>query len=379
MKFNSTIFILTFLLVVPFTFAAVNGKCSDRNGICIQSTKCDDYGGVSYSGKCPSDPNDIKCCDSIPCTADDGREGNCMFEDECSEDQISGKCPGGNDFKCCVKSIISTNGENYDSISTSFEETKIPCTADDGREGNCMYVDQCSGDLISGKCPGGNDFKCCVKSTNTNPTTAGNPGSISTKFDGTKLNKEQFVSKVSSYCSLHPNEIASEMCNNLNIVYSTSKSSNVNPELVIARAMVEGNDPGISKHNYWGMGCTNTGGIEACFTYSSLQAGIKDFGKNVSKYKNLAEMMSKYAYIGKYWYNPGSWGIGGCKYFPYIKKYMSTERQSIVTNICSKSTKCNKKGGDCTKTTPEDQNAYATWQVKDKLGPYMCKVFGTCY
>ena len=72
------------------------------------------------------------------------------------------------------------------------------------------------------------------------------------------------------------------------------------------------------------MGCTNTGGLAACITYSSLEAGIKGFGNNVSKYNNLAEMMSKYAYIGKYWYNPGSWSVGGCIYFPYIKKYMSS-------------------------------------------------------
>ena len=169
------------------------------------------------------------------------------------------------------------------------------------------------------------------------------------------------------------------MCNDLGFVYDVSKSANVNPELVISRAMVEGNSPGISKHNYWGMGCTNTGGYEACITYNSLEAGIKGFGDNVSKYNNLSEMMSKYAYIGKYWYNPGSWSAGGCIYFSYIKKYMSTGRQSTVASVCSKSTTCTKSGGDCTPTTSEDQNAYSKWQVQEKLVPYMCKVFGTCY
>ena len=318
MKFNSKLLILTLLLIVPYTFAALNGKCSGRNGICVKTTTCSSYGGVSFSGKCPSDSNDVKCCDSISCSADDGRKGSCMF------------------------------------------------------------TDQCSGDMVSGKCPGGSNFKCCVK---PNPTPSGssssNPGSISTKFDGSKLTRQQFISKLSTYCKAHPSQIASEMCNNLGVVYDTSKSANVNPELVIARAMAEGNSPGISKHNYWGMGCTNTGGLAACITYSSLQAGIKGFGNNVSKYKNLAEMMSKYAYIGKYWYNPGSWSVGGCIYFPYIKKYMSSGRQSTVTSICGKSSKCTTSGGDCTPTTSEDQNAYATWQVKEKLGPYMCKVFGT--
>lgn len=320
MNFKSHFLILTLLLVAPFTYAALNGKCTGRNGICINTSTCSNYGGVNYSGKCPSDPNDVRCCDSISCTANDGRKGTCMFTDQCSGDQISGKCPGGTNFKCCVK-----------------------------------------------------------PSSGTSSSSSGNPGTISTKFAGSKLTKAQFVSKVSSYCSLHPNDIASEMCSNLGIVYSASKAANVNPELVIARAMAEGNSPGKAKHNYWGMGCTNTGGYNACITYSSLEAGIKGFGANVSKYSNLAEMMSKYAYIGKYWYRPGTWSIGGCIYFPYIKKYMSSARQSAVTSICGKSTSCTLSGGDCTSTTSEDQTAYATWQVKEKLGPYMCKVFGTCY
>ena len=207
--------------------------------------------------------------------------------------------------------------------------------------------------------------------------TASGAGAISTKFDGTKLTRAEFVSKVSSYCSAHPGAIAAEMCSNPGLVYDVSKSSNVNPELVITRAMAEGNSPGISKHNYWGINCTNTGGYNACFTYNSLEEGIKGFANTVSKYNNLSEMMGKYAYIGKYWYNPGSWSIGGCKYFPYIKKYMSTGRQATVSGVCSKPTSCNTSGGDCTPTTGEDQDAYSTWQVEEKLGPYMHNVFGT--
>ena len=65
------------------------------------------------------------------------------------------------------------------------------------------------------------------------------------------------------------------------------------------------------------------------------------------------------------------------KYFPYIKKYMSTGRQATVSGICSKPTSCNTSGGDCTPTIGEDQDAYSTWQVEEKLGPYMHNVFGT--
>jgi hypothetical protein len=167
------------------------------------------------------------------------------------------------------------------------------------------------------------------------------------------------------------------MCNNPDTVYTTSRQYNVNPELVITRAMAEGNSPGESRHNYWGIGCTNTGGINACHVYGSLEAGIQGFASIANRYKNLADMMAKYAYIGKYWYNPGSWSVGGCKYFPYIKSFMSTGRQSVVSCVCSKSSTCTTSGGDCTPTIQEDQDAYTTWQVEQKLGPYMHNVFGT--
>ena len=80
-------------------------------------------------------------------------------------------------------------------------------------------------------------------------------------------------------------------------------------------------------------------------------------------------MASKYAYIGKYWYRPGSWSDGGCKYFPYIKQYISAQRRNTVTFICNKSTTCTTSGGDCTPMNNEDQKAYATWQVEQKDGP----------
>ena len=87
-------------------------------------------------------------------------------------------------------------------------------------------------------------------------------------------------------------------------------------------------------------------------------------------------MASKYAYIGKYWYRPGSWSDGGCIYFSYIKQYMSTQRRNYINSICSKSTLCKTSGGDCTATNSEDQLAYATWQVEKKMAPEIRKVFG---
>lgn len=202
-------------------------------------------------------------------------------------------------------------------------------------------------------------------------------GARSPKFEGTSLTRDEYVSKLSSYCTKRPSEIAGELCGDPGMVYDTSRAANVNPELVIARAMAEGNSPGISKHNYWGMGCTNTGGYAACITYSSVQDGIRGFGNNIQQYNTLADMMHRYAYIGANWYNPGTWAIGGCKYFPYIKDFMSPSRQSFVSGVCGKSTQCTISGGDCTPTNNEDQDAYASWQVEKKMGPYMHNVFGS--
>ena len=146
--------ILILLITLPTFFAAVNGGCSGRSGICIKTSTCSNFGGQSFSGKCPSDPNDVKCCDNIPCTANDGRSGSCVFTSQCNGETFSGKCPGGSDFKCCVsggKTSTSTTDSTYNG----------PCN---GGGGACINTDvvSCGTLTVSGKCPGANNVKCCV-------------------------------------------------------------------------------------------------------------------------------------------------------------------------------------------------------------------------
>ena len=200
-------------------------------------------------------------------------------------------------------------------------------------------------------------------------------GEITTKFKGTLLSRSSFINKVSSYCENHKGEIAQALCNNAGIVYDVSKSNDVNALLVIARAMVEGNSPGDSNNNYWGIRCYNGAKPKDCASYKSLEDGVRGFADTVSKYNNLAEMLSKYVYIGKFWYNPGSASVGGCYYFPYIKQYMSPQRSNTVSYICNKSSRCIISGGDCTPTIDEDQIAYSTWQVEKKMAPTIRNVF----
>ena len=149
MHFNLKL-ILTLLVIIPNIFGDVNGQCNGRNGICINTSTCSSYGGQSFSGKCPSDPNDIKCCDNIPCTADDGRKGSCLFSSQCNGDKISGKCPGGNDFKCCLGEPIE--------IDNSYNG---PCN---GGGGAWINVDNtsCGTKIVTGKCQGSNNVRCCV-------------------------------------------------------------------------------------------------------------------------------------------------------------------------------------------------------------------------
>ena len=158
MSFNFKL-ILTLLVTIPAIFAAVNGECNGRTGICINTDKCSSYGGQTFSGKCPSDPNDVKCCDNIPCTADDGRTGSCVFSSQCNGEKISGKCPGGTDFKCCVG---GPNPSQPDTSKDVVDNTyNGPCS---GGGGACINTDiiSCDTKVVTGKCQGSSNVKCCV-------------------------------------------------------------------------------------------------------------------------------------------------------------------------------------------------------------------------
>ena len=122
--------LLAILIFLPYAFSALNGACSGRSGICISTTTCSNYRGTSYTGKCPNDASNIKCCDNISCTAN-GKSGKCVFLNDCQGITYSGLCPGGNDFKCCIStpdseisSGSSTNKDVKDLATTllKFEE-----------------------------------------------------------------------------------------------------------------------------------------------------------------------------------------------------------------------------------------------------------------
>lgn len=190
----------------------------------------------------------------------------------------------------------------------------------------------------------------------------------------TSLSKSEFTTKLEEFAI--ENQNFQIFVDNADGIYEYAKSKRVNPELVPIRAYVEDGGSTSGTNNYWGMGCTNEGGKDACYDYTTFEEGYISFIDNVSQYSSLADMMSKYAYIGKYWYNPGASDIGGCYYAKYI--YNDTNMPDRVKKACSSSaSKCSiENNTDCVATTDEDQTAYATWQVEIQMSDARLKIFG---
>ena len=172
-------------------------------------------------------------------------------------------------------------------------------------------------------------------------------------------------------------------------IYDIATKNNVNPELVVVRAIAEGFTPGVRSNNFWGLAVYN--GQNSGAVYSSFSEGVLAFVNNVSQYNTIVDMMSKYAYIGKYWYNAGSNSLGGCQYAKYMYEFYDNEsRAREVEKICAKNacpytmsggTATAVNSSKCTPTTDEDQLAYAKFQASNmakirtsifELEPYDC-------
>lgn len=186
----------------------------------------------------------------------------------------------------------------------------------------------------------------------------------------TSLSRDEFIEKVNTYANSSSSTSMKLFAEKAGSIYDISIQNNFNPEMVVIRAQVEGFSPGGATYNYYGLGCSNTGGGKDCQTYSSFDAGVLGYISNIKNhgYTTLFGMMSKYAYIGEYWYNPGGSGVGGCYYYPYINKYMSSEHSNVVANACAQGKSCSKgNSGSCLKTTQEDQDAYTHYQSEKML------------
>ena len=235
---------------------------------------------------------------------------------------------------------------------------------------------------MSGSCKGAHlhfEIKINNGATYDNPMNyidANNPrpGSGSTcgeevNFTSTSLTKEEFITKLENFysnetCNSSSSQYSrgcgsfkSQILNNngAEIIYDVAKEHNKNPELIVARSRLEGYSPG-SGYNYFGYRCYNGKSASSCRSFSSFRDAVDTFFSNADNYDTLTAMMSKYAYIGDYWYS-GSSGSGGCYYYQYIKDFMQEDRARTVSAWCP-------QGCNSCRTNDEDQRAYASYQVK---------------
>lgn len=196
----------------------------------------------------------------------------------------------------------------------------------------------------------------------------------------TSLSKQEYKEKLEDFAASNPN--FKPFADNANDIYDYAISKNVNPELVVVRAYVEGHGRTTGTNNYWGLGCTNESQGAGCYSWESFEEGYTYFINVVSKYDSLAEMMGKYAYIGRFWYtldtsNPP--GDGGCYYAEHIYPDNMPDRVKKACAADAPSCVMNGDPSECTPTTDEDQNAYATWQVKTNMGKARETIFGLAF
>ncbi len=220
----------------------------------------------------------------------------------------------------------------------------------------------------------GNDTKyMTIKKGKVEDTTLANQTNCSEfSLTTTSLTKEQFIEKVNQF---HSSESAWKLFQqNAGNIYDIAIANQANPEMIMVRANLEGFSPGGSTYNYFGIRCYNES-PESCEHYKSFDDGILGFIKAIKKYESFEQMYSSYAYLGDYWYNPGSWGLGGCA---YAHEIYPDGLDSYVQDACSEARKgnCTKSNKSmCVVTREEDRNAYYRYQGR-KMTDMRERIFG---
>lgn len=129
-------------------------SCISAGGYCIPtSSPCP--GNKFVSGRCPTQPANIKCCTSIPYDEQECSSvgGHCLGQNDCGGGrQYSGKCPrqpAG--VMCCVKSAATTPPASTGSGSCG------------SLGGACQSFTTCPSVSVSRKCPGSAANRCCLR------------------------------------------------------------------------------------------------------------------------------------------------------------------------------------------------------------------------
>ena len=201
---------------------------------------------------------------------------------------------------------------------------------------------------------------------------------------GTTLTKSEYIEKIHAYFNKN-DQWASKIYDNAGNIYDIATDNGVNPELVVARAVLEHGDSDYATNNYWGIAVYN--GESSGSSFSTFSDGVLAFINIVKQYPNAFEMMMKYSYIGTYWAADDSktggncsTSYGGCYYLPYMKDYYDNQDDyDKAVSICSQAKcKLSRNDGTCnvddaskcvrTRSTDSDvdkvdQIAYAKYQV----------------
>lgn len=184
----------------------------------------------------------------------------------------------------------------------------------------------------------------------------------------TTLSKSEFVSKVEAHSN--SDEAWPLFQQNAGKIYDLAVSNNVNPEIIIVRAILEGFSPGGRKHNYFGITCYNKQ-PEKCSSFATFDEGILGFIQVIQRYDSFSSFAQRYAYLGDAWYNPGGSGDGGCYYASYI---FPDGMDEYVQVACSSAYK-NCSNSQCLPTRDKDKEAYALFQAQ-KMFDKRKEVFG---
>jgi hypothetical protein len=78
----------------------------------VTTSSCSSIGGVTITGACPTDPDNVKCCSKTSC----GSGGNCRWNSDCAGTRASNLCPGPGSFQCCSSSAQGFGGYSSPTI-----------------------------------------------------------------------------------------------------------------------------------------------------------------------------------------------------------------------------------------------------------------------
>ena len=109
MYFTKLFIIALIAITAPYALAALNGACragSHGKGVCVHTSECVLTKGQKgsakyYKGYCPNDPADVMCCVKIV-KVSSSKKGRCLNVNQCTGAMRTGYCPGNNRVKLCM-------------------------------------------------------------------------------------------------------------------------------------------------------------------------------------------------------------------------------------------------------------------------------------